>query len=70
MSIRLASRPYQSPTIDFLRRQQSFAPATSHPTMLVFSARARTLWGHAPRVRSAAAFRRGLATVADRIDAR
>ena len=47
-----------------------FAPATSHITMLVFSARARTLWGHAPRVRSAAAFRRGLATVADHIDAR
>ena len=33
--------------------------------LLVFSARARTLWGHAPRVRSAAAFRRGLATPAD-----
>ncbi|KAI7234637.1 glucose-inhibited division protein A subfamily [Hortaea werneckii] len=33
--------------------------------LLVFSARARMLWGHAPRVRSAAAFRRGLATVAD-----
>jgi hypothetical protein len=38
--------------------------------MLIFSARARTLWGHAPRVRSAAVFRRGLATVADHIDAR
>ncbi|RMX94753.1 hypothetical protein D0867_13738 [Hortaea werneckii] len=33
--------------------------------VLIFSARARMLWGHAPRVRSAAAFRRGLATVAD-----
>ncbi|KAI6872304.1 glucose-inhibited division protein A subfamily [Hortaea werneckii] len=33
--------------------------------VLMFSARARMLWGHAPRVRSAAAFRRGLATVAD-----
>ncbi|KAI5365043.1 Putative tRNA uridine 5-carboxymethylaminomethyl modification enzyme MnmG [Septoria linicola] len=32
---------------------------------LVFSARARMLWGHAPRVRSAAAVRRTLATVAD-----
>ncbi|KAK5166208.1 Mitochondrial Translation Optimization [Saxophila tyrrhenica] len=32
---------------------------------LVFSARARMLWGHAPRVRSAKAFRRGLASVAD-----
>ncbi|EMF12136.1 glucose-inhibited division protein A subfamily [Sphaerulina musiva SO2202] len=32
---------------------------------VVFSARARMLWGHAPRVRSAAAFRRTLATVAD-----
>ncbi|KAF2172764.1 hypothetical protein M409DRAFT_49297 [Zasmidium cellare ATCC 36951] len=32
---------------------------------LVFSARMRMLWGHAPRVRSAAAFRRGLATVTD-----
>ena len=33
--------------------------------VLIFSARARMLWGHAPRVRSAACFRRGLATVAD-----
>ncbi|GAB1728837.1 hypothetical protein NU195Hw_g6575t1 [Hortaea werneckii] len=33
--------------------------------ILIFSARARMLWGHAPRVRSAAALRRGLATVAD-----
>ncbi|KAI6815833.1 glucose-inhibited division protein A subfamily [Hortaea werneckii] len=33
--------------------------------VLIFSARARMLWGHAPRVRSAASFRRGLATVAD-----
>jgi len=33
--------------------------------LLVFSARARALWGHAPRVRSAAAFRRSLATVTD-----
>ncbi|RMZ16254.1 hypothetical protein D0860_01127 [Hortaea werneckii] len=33
--------------------------------VLIFSARARMLWGHAPRVRSAAAFRRGLATVSD-----
>ncbi|KAI6960682.1 glucose-inhibited division protein A subfamily [Hortaea werneckii] len=33
--------------------------------VLIFSARARMLWGHAPRVRSAAAFRRRLATVAD-----
>ncbi|KAI7219532.1 glucose-inhibited division protein A subfamily [Hortaea werneckii] len=33
--------------------------------VLIFSARARMLWGHAPRVSSAAAFRRGLATVAD-----
>lgn len=32
---------------------------------LIFSARARLLWGHAPRVRSAAAFRRSLATLAD-----
>ncbi|KAM3418042.1 hypothetical protein BST61_g6251 [Cercospora zeina] len=32
---------------------------------LIFSARARMLWGHAPRVRSAAAFKRSLATVAD-----
>lgn len=32
---------------------------------LVFSARARMLWGHAPRVRSAAAFKRTLATVSD-----
>ncbi|KAK4501665.1 hypothetical protein PRZ48_007474 [Zasmidium cellare] len=32
---------------------------------LVFSARMRMLWGHAPRVRSATAFRRGLATVTD-----
>ncbi|PPJ54599.1 hypothetical protein CBER1_06168 [Cercospora berteroae] len=32
---------------------------------LIFSARARMLWGHAPRVRSAAAFRRSLATLAD-----
>ncbi|KAF2768713.1 glucose-inhibited division protein A subfamily [Teratosphaeria nubilosa] len=32
---------------------------------LVFSARARMLWGHAPRVRSAAALRTSLATVSD-----
>ncbi|KAK4548517.1 hypothetical protein LTR36_009427 [Oleoguttula mirabilis] len=32
---------------------------------LVFSARARMLWGHAPRVRSAQAVRRSLATIAD-----
>ncbi|SMY26738.1 unnamed protein product [Zymoseptoria tritici ST99CH_1A5] len=32
---------------------------------LIFHARARMLWGHAPRVRSAAAFRRSLATVSD-----
>ncbi|KAK0899844.1 Mitochondrial Translation Optimization [Friedmanniomyces endolithicus] len=32
---------------------------------LIYSARARMLWGHAPRVRSAAAFRRSLATVID-----
>ncbi|KAK5119997.1 hypothetical protein LTR85_007073 [Meristemomyces frigidus] len=32
---------------------------------LIFSARARMLWGHAPRVRSAQAFRRSLATIAD-----
>ncbi|KAK0247713.1 Mitochondrial Translation Optimization [Friedmanniomyces endolithicus] len=31
----------------------------------MFSARGRMLWGHAPRVRSAAALRRSLATVAD-----
>lgn len=38
---------------------------TFEEMVLVFSARARMLWGHAPRVRSAAAFRRSLATVAD-----
>ena len=32
---------------------------------LIFSARARMLWGHAPRVRSANAFRRSLASVSD-----
>ncbi|EME43513.1 hypothetical protein DOTSEDRAFT_89346 [Dothistroma septosporum NZE10] len=32
---------------------------------LAFSARARMLWGHAPRVRSVAAVRRTLATIAD-----
>ncbi|KAF2720505.1 glucose-inhibited division protein A subfamily [Polychaeton citri CBS 116435] len=32
---------------------------------LVFSVRARLLWGHAPRVRSAAAFKRSFATVND-----
>ncbi|TKA31578.1 hypothetical protein B0A54_15711 [Friedmanniomyces endolithicus] len=32
---------------------------------LIYSARVRMLWGHAPRVRSAAAFRRSLATLAD-----
>jgi hypothetical protein len=41
-----------------------------HSAMLMVSARARILWGHAPRVRSAAAFRRGLATVADHTDSR
>jgi hypothetical protein len=41
-----------------------------HSTMLIVSSRARILWGHAPRVRSAAAFRRGLATVADHTDSR
>ena len=33
--------------------------------VLIFSARARMLWGHAPRVRSANAFKRSFATVAD-----
>ncbi|KAF2484637.1 glucose inhibited division protein A-domain-containing protein [Neohortaea acidophila] len=32
---------------------------------VAFSSRARVLWGHAPRVRSAAVHRRGLASVAD-----
>ena len=32
---------------------------------LVYSARARMLWGHAPRIRSIVEVRRGLATVAD-----
>ena len=41
-----------------------------HSAMLIVSARARILWGHAPRVRSAAAFSRGLATVADHTDSR
>ncbi|KAM0721566.1 hypothetical protein Q7P37_002491 [Cladosporium fusiforme] len=38
--------------------------------MFVSSARARIICGHAPRVRSAAALRRGLATAADYTDAR
>ncbi|TKA81146.1 hypothetical protein B0A55_01638 [Friedmanniomyces simplex] len=37
---------------------------------LIFSARARILWGHAPRVRSAAVLRRSLATAAGTQDVR
>lgn len=48
----------------------NLSASTTAVMALVYSARACMVWGHAPRVRSAAAFRRGLASVVDRpIDA-